>query len=49
MRWRGLGVWIELVSSEQNTFPENVVIFFAQILIYDMLTTGNKKLCGVFR
>ena len=31
-----------------NTFPENVVIFFAQIIIYHMLITGNKKLCGVF-
>ena len=35
-------------SSELNTFPENVVIFFAQIIIYHMLMTGNKKLCGVF-
>ena len=35
-------------SSELNTFPENVVIFFAQIIIYHMLITGNKKLCGVF-
>ena len=31
-----------------NTFPKNVVIFFAQIIIYHMLITGNKKLCGVF-
>ena len=35
-------------SSDLNTFPENVVIFFAQIIIYHMLITGNKKLCGVF-
>ena len=34
-------------SSELNTFPENVaVFFFAQIIIYHMLITGNKKICG---
>ena len=36
-----------LLSSELNTFPENVVIFFfAQIIIYHMLITGNKKFVG---
>ena len=33
-------------SSELNTFPENVVIFFAQIIIYHMLITGNKTYVG---
>ena len=36
------------LSSELITFPENVVIFFAQIIIDHMLITGNKNLCGVF-
>ena len=38
------------LNSELNTFLENVVIFFAPIIIYHniMLITGNKKLCGVF-
>ena len=36
------------VAQNENTFPENVVIFFAQIIIYHMLITGSKKLCGVF-
>ena len=33
-------------SSELNTFPENEVIFFAQIIIYNMLITGNKNYVG---
>ena len=37
-----------LLHSERNTFPENVVIFSAQIIICHMLITGSKKLCGVF-
>ena len=36
------------VAQNETLFPENVVIFFAQIIIYHMLITGRKKLCGVF-
>ena len=41
-RWhlKGLG------SSELNTFPVNVVTFFAQIIIYHMLITGKKNYVG---
>ena len=34
--------------AQNNTFPENVVIFFAQIIIYHLLISGSKKLCEVF-
>ena len=34
------------VNKVAQTFPENVVILFAQIMIYHMLITGNKSYVG---
>ena len=36
------------LRSKLNTFPQDVVIFFAEIIIYDMLKTG-KKIMWVFQ
>ena len=35
-------------SSELITFAENVVILFAQIVIYHMLIKGKKNYVGIF-